>query len=128
MAKRRILMVDDDRALSHALKVSLEDHGPYEVTVENDPHKARTTALSHRPEIIVLDVIMPGIDGGTVAAEMRQDEHLKNIPIIFLTSIVGKDEVALRGGLLGNDPVLAKPVTAAELITHIEQILAEKKP
>jgi DNA-binding response OmpR family regulator len=127
MAKRRILIVDDDRNLSHTLKMSLEESGPYDIAVENDPRKAKNAALKHHPEIILLDVIMPGIDGGTVASEMRQDERLKTIPIIFLTSIVDKNEVALKGGFIGSDPVLAKPITAAELIIHIEQCLAERK-
>ena len=123
MTKKKILVVDDDKALSRMVKLGLEQTGRYEVRVENDARNALAAALSFRPDLMLLDVIMPDKDGGTVASEIRQDKNLKNTPVIFLTSILGKDEAADRGGKLGKEPVLAKPVSADELLKKIEECL-----
>lgn len=123
MPKTRVLIVDDDLALSHSLKNGLEQSGAYQVRVENNPKNARRIALEFDPAILLLDVIMPEKDGGMVAAEIHEDPALAKVPVIFLTSIVGKNEVAAMGGKTGQHPVLAKPVTLAELIPLIEKTL-----
>ena len=123
MPKTRVLIVDDDVALSQTLKAGLEQSGVYQVRVENSSQKARRAALDFQPDILLLDVIMPDKDGGMVAAELREDPRLKNVPVVFLTSIVGKEEVGAMGGRTGEDPVLAKPVTIAELTARIEKTL-----
>lgn len=126
MAKHKILIVDDDVALSGSLRKALEQAGLYDVAVENDPRQARRKALDFMPDIILMDVIMPWMDGGTVAGEIRQNETLKQIPIIFLTSILGKDEVDMKGGRIGNDPVLAKPVSIEVLLQMIRKHLPDR--
>jgi CheY-like chemotaxis protein len=121
MSKRKVLIVDDDADVSRVTKLMLEHTGPYDVRVENNPKLALRVALDFHPDVILLDVIMPERDGGTVAAELRQDEQLKNTPIVFLTAIVGKHEVASHKGLIGNVEVLAKPATIQNLIATIEK-------
>lgn len=123
MAKRRVLVVDDDAMLANSLKRGLESSGPYAVTVQNDPTLARRTALEVHPDIVLLDVIMPRMDGGAVAADLRQARGLEKVPIVFLTSILDKSEAASRGGLIGDDPVLAKPVDLKELTETVERLL-----
>ena len=127
MAKTKVLIVDDNVTLARMIKDGLEQAGAYQVRVENNPLKAHGAALDFKPDIVLLDVIMPEKDGGTVAAELRYDARTRNIPIAFLTSIVGKAEAAAMGGKTGNDPVLAKPVTLAELIALIEKTLKKKR-
>lgn len=125
MPKAKILIVDDDTALSASLRKALEQNGPYEIAVENDPRRAKFKAQDFKPDLILMDVIMPWMDGGTAAGEIRQDENLKNIPVIFLTSILGKDEAEKKGGRIGNDPVLAKPVSIDDLIRMIRKHLPQ---
>ncbi len=122
-AKRRVLIVDDNVMISRLLKSTLEGTGSYQVLVENEPRRACLVARDFRPDIVLLDVIMPEMDGGTVASKMRQDPDLKDTPVIFLTSILGKDEAVAKGGMIGDDPVLAKPVTATELLAAIDKAL-----
>jgi DNA-binding response OmpR family regulator len=126
MNRRRILIVDDDMELSRMLKMGIEQSGPYEVRVENDPRRAKSVALAFMPELLLMDVIMPWMDGGSVVAEIRQEETLKKVAVIFLTSILNKDEAAAHGNRIGNDPVLAKPVSVGEIMRRIEGVLPVK--
>lgn len=123
MAKQRILIVDDDTALAGTIRTGLEQTGPYEVVTEDDPRQARRRALDFKPDLILMDVIMPWMDGGTVAAQIREEDSLKQVPVIFLTSILSKDEAREKGSRIGNDPVLAKPVSLGELIQAIRKVL-----
>jgi CheY-like chemotaxis protein len=120
MDKKRILIVDDESGFTHLLKLTLEKTGNYEVREENDGMRALEVARDFKPDLIFLDIVMPRIDGGDVASQMRSDPILKNTRIIFLTAIVSKKE-ADGGGLIGGFPFLAKPVTLDGLIKCIEE-------
>lgn len=120
MNRRRILIVDDDVDLSRMLKMGIEQSGAYEVRIENDPRQAKAAALAFKPELLLMDVIMPWMDGGTVVAEIRGEESLRHVSVIFLTSILNKDEAASHGNRMGKDPVLAKPVSVGEIVRRIE--------
>ena len=124
MYKKRVLIVDDNTDISNTLKINLEMAGQYDVRVENRSVKARQSARQFKPDIILLDVIMPEKDGGMVAAELEADSELRKVPIIFLTSIVDREEAARKGGRLGNAPLLAKPFTMNELLPLIEKCCA----
>jgi len=126
MAKTKILVVDDDDRVLQMLKIGLEKSGPYEVLAEGDPKLAKGAAQDFRPDVIILDVIMPEMDGGAVASEIRQDNSMRDVPIIFLTGILEQNEAAMRGGKLGSDPVIAKPVDIHTLIERIEKCLAKR--
>lgn len=121
MQRKRVLIVDDNADIANTLKANLELTGSCEVRVENKSVKARLTARQFKPDIVLLDVIMPEKDGGMVAAEFGSDPELKDLPIIFLTSIVDRDEAARMGGRFGNAPVLPKPFTMAELLPLMEK-------
>src|ERR1700745_969324 len=90
--KRRILIVDNDRDATHLVKVLLERTGHYLVLEENDATKAHPSARSFRPDLILLDIVMPETDGGEVAARIQADPELQNTPIIFLTALVTRAE------------------------------------
>lgn len=120
--KRRILIVDNDRDTTHLVKVLLERTGHYLVLEENDATKAHQSAQNFRPDLILLDVVMPDTDGGEVAARIEADPELHNTPIVFLTALVTRAEA--RSGLnIQGHPFLAKPVSIPELINAIEQHL-----
>ena len=121
--KRRILIVDDDRDASHLIKTLLEKNGRYVVQEENDAARAHQSARNFRPDLILLDIMMPGTDGGDVAAQIETDLDLQRTPIIFLTGLVTKAEAK---GILSFQwhPVLAKPISIPELINKIEENLS----
>jgi len=122
MYKKRVLIVDDNASLADTLKVNLEMAGGFDVQVETQSVNALKVARQFKPDVVLLDVIMPEKDGGMVAAELHADQDLKQVPIIFLTSIVDRSEAVRHGGFLGNEPVLAKPFTMNELLPLIEKV------
>lgn len=122
--KKRILLIDDEPGFTRLMKLNLEANGAYEVQVENDGRKAVAAARAWRPDLIFLDVIMPDIDGGQVAAELHAEPGLRHIPIVFLTAVVSKNEVVKRGDVIGGQTFLAKPVTVADVVNTIEKFAA----
>jgi CheY-like chemotaxis protein len=119
---RRILIVDNDRDCTHLVKVLLEKTGRYLVFEENDPTQAYLSVRNFRPNLVLLDVVMPERDGGEIAAQIRADPELHNTPIIFLTALVTRAE-AKTGLHIDGHPFLAKPISIPEVIEAIEQIL-----
>ena len=92
--------------------------------IENDGRHALATARAYGPDLIFLDVIMPDVDGGQVASELRGDPKLKHTPIVFLTAVVSKNEVVQRGDVIGGQTFLAKPVSVADMLKTIEKFAA----
>src|SRR5580765_1894398 len=121
--KKRILVVDDEASITRLLKLNLEQTNDYEVRTENDAKAALAAAEEFMPHLILLDVMMPGMDGGELAASFQANATLKSVPIIFLTAAATKGEVYARGGKVGGLPFLAKPVEIAEVIASINQNL-----
>lgn len=120
--RRRILIVDDDANSTHLVKILLERSGPYLVLEENDPTKADQTAHNFNPDVILLDIIMPKMDGGELATQIESDRELHDTPIIFLTALVTHSE-AKSGLHIQGHPMVAKPISIPELIDAIEKHL-----
>jgi CheY-like chemotaxis protein len=116
MEKKRILIIDDEASFTRMVKLNLEKTGAFEVREENKAPNALTAAREFKPDVILLDVIMPTMDGGDVAAQIRNDRHLKGTPIIFLTATVSQREAGDGGLNSGGDLFLAKPVSVENLI------------
>jgi DNA-binding response OmpR family regulator len=119
----RILIVEDDISYAELLKIRLEKAGNYDAIIEPQPSRASATAIEFMPHLILLDLMLPGMDGGEVSRLFKKDERLQNIPVIFLTSAVTHDEVTAQGGMIGGKPFLAKPVNIGELVASIEKHL-----
>jgi CheY-like chemotaxis protein len=120
--KPRILIIDDNRDFTHSAKLALERAGRYSVWEENEPVRAHQTAQRVKPDLILLDIVMPETDGGQVAARIESDPTLHRIPVVFLTALVTKAEV--RSGLeIQGHPFLAKPISIPELVAGIERNL-----
>ena len=113
--KKRILVVDDQPDITRMLKLNLERTNQYEVRMENDPGSALDAAEQFHPDLILLDVLMPGIDGGDLASRIQANPKLKGVPIVFLTAAATKQEVSSHGGRIGGLPFLAKPVDLEEV-------------
>jgi CheY-like chemotaxis protein len=113
--KKRVLLIDDEREFTDLLNSTLELHEDYEVCVENLPHRALETARNFKPDVVVLDIVMPEVDGGAVHAQFKADAALKHIPIIYLTAIVQGQ------GAVGDSYYVAKPISARTLISVIAE-------
>ena len=119
----RVLIVDDERVTTRLLQMTLEQTGKYEVRTENDPKLVVEAALAFRPDLIVLDVIMPEMDGGDVAAALKAHPSLSRVPVVFLTATVRKSEVDSHGGVMGGYAFLAKPASAETIVQFIDKHL-----
>lgn len=117
--KKRIMLVDDEAPITRMMRRNLEATGRFDVLDVNDPVLALETARQFRPDLVFLDVMMPGKDGGDVAADFADDPQLAKIPIVFLTAIVSKKEVEPTGSTIGHHTFLAKPVRLEDLLTCI---------
>ena len=123
-SKKRILVVDDEPTITRLLKLNLERTGDYEVRTENAATGALAAAEEFDPHLILLDVAMPGVDGGALADRIKHTPMLSHIPIVFLTALATKEEVAKREGRIGGLSFLAKPVDMAEVQSCIRKHLA----
>src|SRR6187401_1756347 len=92
--KKRILVVDDRASNTRLVKVYLERTNDYVVREENDAKAALSAAEEFQPHLILLDVMMPGMDGGEIAKTLRASAKLKTVPIVLLTAALTKEEVA----------------------------------
>ena len=124
MSKSKILVVDDDPKLSGFLAVVLDRVGGYDVREENRPFAAVQTAREFRPQLILLDVDMPGKDGGAIFTELSKDAFLSKVPVVFVTSLVSKSESGLRNG----KRYLSKPVEPARLLETVRSLCPQPQP
>lgn len=121
--KKRILVVDDEPALTRMVKLILEKTGKYEVRTENKGTMAFAAAKAFKPDLIFLDVMMPDMAGDDVSALLKEDDELSKIECIFLTAIVTRDETGPTVANIGGNKFLAKPVRAEDLLATIESVL-----
>jgi CheY-like chemotaxis protein len=121
--KKRILVVDDEVSATRLLKLNLEQTNQYVVRTENDPRKALAAAAEFHPDLMLLDVLMPGMDGGDLASLLLADPVLKSVPIVFLTAMATKTEVHRRAGRIGGLPFLAKPVDLNDVLACLKRHL-----
>ena len=121
--KKRILVVDDEAPNTRLLKRYLEQTNDYVVREENDAKAALSAAEEFQPHLILLDVMMPGMDGGELAACFQANPKLKAVPIVFLTAIVTKGEVKAGRGRVGKFPFLAKPIVLSEVVACLKHHL-----
>ena len=121
--KKRILVVDDESAFTRMVRLNLEKTGLYEVKEENSGRRAAATARAFKPDLVLLDVVMPDMDGGDVATRIKSQPGCANTPIVFITAIVAKNEAGPAGQHSGGHLFLSKPVTLRALVESIEKNL-----
>jgi len=121
MSKRRVLLVDDEKSFTNLLKLNLEDTGNYEVRVENWAEDALKAAKEFKPDIVLLDIIMPRMPGGNVAMQLKEDPVLKDTPVVFLTAAVRQHQIDENDGIICDHPCIAKPAPIETVIEFIEK-------
>ncbi len=124
--KTKILLVDDDKDFVEATRLVLESK-PYEVVVAYDGDEGLAKARKEKPDLIILDIIMPVKDGFSAAEQLKKDPELKKIPVIMLTSFsekVGETSLSVSQGLtLDTEDYVDKPVAPQELLRRVERLL-----
>jgi len=127
MAKRaRILLVDDDADFVEATRIILESK-PYEVIVASNGDEGLRKAREEKPDLILLDIIMPVKDGFTAAEQLKKDPQLSKIPTLMLTGFatkrMGTSIPVSRGFALETEDYIDKPVSPEELLARVEKHL-----
>jgi CheY-like chemotaxis protein len=125
MKKIKILVIDDEEGFTSLIKTTLEERDKYEVRTENNASLAIAAIREFRPDLVLLDIMMPGdIDGSEIARQIEGDVEIKNIPVVFLTAIVTGEEIDTGGGFIGGYPFIEKPINIKKLIDYIEKRLS----
>lgn len=117
----KILIVDDDIDTLRLVGMMLESEG-FDIVAAKNGQRAITLAHSEAPDLIILDIMMPDLDGYAVTRQLRQDDATKNIPILIFTAKTGMDDKML-GLELGADVYLTKPISTRELHSHVNTFL-----
>ncbi|MCC6746212.1 MAG: response regulator [Deltaproteobacteria bacterium] len=118
---KRILIVDDDPWICRMVGTMLQQRG-HTTQLARDGREGLRAALSFRPDLIITDVLMAGMDGWTLVRTLRSRPDLNMVPVIFLTAL-NKDEDRILGFRLGADDYLAKPFRFEELDLRVERVL-----
>jgi DNA-binding response OmpR family regulator len=121
-----ILVIDDDELVSRTLQRTLKLYD-YQVMVANSGPEGLQLARRHRPDLFILDIMMPGMDGYQVCRQIRGDPLLADLPVLFLTAR-GKDEDKIEGFRAGADDYLSKPFNMEELQLRVKAILRRAAP
>ena len=124
MDEKRILIVDDDPEMTGPLAEFLGRAGPYEVRAEHEPRRVLKHALTWLPDLILMDITMPGKEGNELAEEIDADPRLRDIPVVFLTGAVTIRELGVQGRRIGAHHFLAKPIKPEEVLRFLENQLA----
>jgi two-component system alkaline phosphatase synthesis response regulator PhoP len=123
MSKGKILVVDDEAYLLQILDFSLNAEG-YEVVTAGDGEQAINKAKAEQPDLIVLDIMMPKIDGYEACRKLKQDPGMKDVPVILLTA-KGRDIDRKLGLEVGADDYITKPFSPSKLLEKIGSFLGD---
>jgi two-component system, OmpR family, phosphate regulon response regulator PhoB len=117
----KVLVIDDEPEITDIVETFLTEAG-YTVTVENTPRNAVVRAREFRPEVVILDIMMPDMDGYQICQEMKQDPALANVPIIFLTGKDRNDDMG-RSFKVGGDMFIKKPFSCERLLEIVNIVV-----
>lgn len=123
--KPRVLLVDDDPVIVRLLQVNFRLEG-FEIDTASTGGEALRRIAERLPDVVVLDVMMPGIDGWGVYEKIKQDPQARDVPVIFLSALA-QDEHLQRGYALGVDGYVTKPFDPAHLVQVVRGVLARTR-
>ena len=125
MNTKTILIADDEPDVLELLKKGLSAEG-YSVLVADNGREALTKAREKHPDLVILDVLMPDISGGSVGLTLQEDPRTKDIPVIFLSCTFSEDGKHRKGPLFAGHMRLPKPYDMEQLLAAVRQMLHEK--
>jgi len=121
---RNILIIEDDRSAARLAQYALQQVG-YDVTIAYDGFEGLNKAVAERPDLIILDIMLPGLDGYEVCHRLRERTETAEMPILMI-SAKARDEDRDIGLKVGADDYLAKPVEPSTMLEKIERLLSRK--
>ena len=121
MARAKVLVVDDEEYIQHILNFSFGAEG-YEVVTASDGEEGVSKAKDEKPDVIVMDIMMPKMDGYEACKQIKTDPQTKDIPVILLTA-KGRDADRKLGSEVGADDYVVKPFSPGRLIERVEGIM-----
>ena len=121
MSRGKVLVIDDEEYIQHILNFSFGAEG-YEVVTAADGEEGIRKAKSEKPDIIVLDIMMPKMDGYEACKRLKSDPSTKNIPVILLTA-KGREVDRKLGSQAGADDYVVKPFSPGRLIERVEGMM-----
>ena len=124
MADAKVLLVDDDPVILKLLQVNFEMEG-YTVLTANDGVEGLEKARAERPDVVILDIMMPRMDGLEVTRELKGDDSTKEMPILLLSAKAQASDIQL-GRDVGADDYLTKPFDPLELLERVSEILKSR--
>jgi CheY-like chemotaxis protein len=125
--KKKILLIDDEEDFCFFVKLNLEKTGRFEVLTTTSGSSGLVLASKERPDLILLDIIMPEMGGGQVAELLFENPKTRKIPVLFITAIASRQQVQSQEGIIGGRNFIAKPVTPDELMAKIDGIFKSIK-
>jgi len=123
---KKLLVIDDEEYFCRAVKKAIEMKRDLQVLTATRGDEGLRLARTQKPDLILLDIVMPGMMGTQVAEELLQDPDTASIPVIFVTAIVKKEETEREMGFLGGRMFIAKPVVVDELLKKIDSVLSSQ--
>ena len=123
--KRKIMVIDDAEDFCEFVKTVLEATGNFQVSSCHSGRMAVRQAGKHKPDMILLDVMMPEMDGPEIASALKTDDATQDIPIAFVTSLISERDVDSGQGVIDEHYFIAKPVQTDKLINVINTVTLE---
>jgi|KBSSwiStaDraftv2_1062776.scaffolds.fasta_scaffold145998_3 CheY-like chemotaxis protein len=120
----KLLVVDDDEAMIEYLHAKLGER--YDIVSTNAPENVLGLARSERPNLILCDINMPGMDGGDVSKALHAHPEVRTVPVLFLTALISPSDLKHTGNLIGGRPAISKQVPIPELEKRIRQLIEQK--
>jgi DNA-binding response OmpR family regulator len=124
--KKRILLAEDEPNIVESLQFLLE-RADFDVSVENDGHLALKAALEETPDVLILDVMLPGLDGYEILRRVRTDRRSQDLPVLMLTAKGQREdrEMAIEGGV---DIFMTKPFANTDIIKAVTELADRPRP
>ena len=120
---RKILVIDDEKDYMYFLKLNLEAVGRYRVTTASNGLRGVASAIFQKPDLILLDIMMPGMNGFETLKRLKSHRQTVSIPVIMLTA-VNQSEAQKQAAELFNEDYITKPIETKDLKTRIERVLS----
>ena len=120
--RKKLLLVDDDEAVIEYLNVKLG--GEFEMIATGLPEKVLPLALDERPDLVLCDIELPGMDGGDISAALFGNPQTRDIPLVFLTALASPQDLAARGNQLAGRSAISKQSPIEEIVARIRASLA----
>lgn len=122
-AKKKILIIDDEEDICTSTKSILERTREFEVRFALKGGDGLDLAEVYKPDLVLLDIVLPDMDGGAVVSQLRASQALKNTRIIFISALVQLEEVQKKAGVIGGNEFISKPINGKDLVDRVKSAL-----